>query len=49
MFLHIWAGANDIHLKELLTNTAIHIKLNLSKKAKSRIRRIITRPHRLEG
>ena len=35
MFLHIWAGTNDIHLKELLTNTALHIKLNLSKQAKS--------------
>ena len=35
MFLHIWAGTNDIHLKELLTNTTLHIKLNLSKQAES--------------
>ena len=31
----IWAGANDIHLKELLTTSALHIKLNLSKHANS--------------
>ena len=35
MFLHMWAGTNDIYLKELLTNAALHIKLNLSKQAKS--------------
>ena len=35
MFLRIWAGTNDIHLNELLTNTALPIKLNLSKHAKS--------------
>ena len=29
---YIWAGANDIHL---LTNTALQIKLNLRKQAKS--------------
>ena len=35
MFMHIWAGTNDIHLKELLTNNSLHIKLNLSKQTKS--------------
>ena len=35
MFPHIWAGTNDIHFKELLTNTALYIKLNLSKQVKS--------------
>ena len=35
MFLHIWAGTNDIHLKELLTNTVLHMKLYLNKQAKS--------------
>ena len=30
-----WTGTNDFSLKELLTNTALHIKLNLSKQAKS--------------
>ena len=35
MFLHIWPDTNDIHLKELLTNSALHVKLNLRKKAKS--------------
>ena len=35
MFLHIWAGTNDIHFKDLLTNTATNIKLNLRKQAKS--------------
>ena len=34
MFRHIWAGTNHIYLKERLTNTALEIKLNLSKQAK---------------
>ena len=38
MFLHIWAGTNDIHLKELSTNTTLHIKLNLSKTSKMRLK-----------
>ena len=29
------AGTNDIHLKEQLTNTVLHIKLNSSKHTKS--------------
>ena len=30
-----WTGTNDICLKELLTNTALHTKLNLGKQANS--------------
>ena len=31
----IRTGTNDIYLKEFLTTTTLHIKLNLSKHAKS--------------